>query len=79
MRSPTDKLRRMNQINRTLEFDVDTNARLREMAAERGHEVAAALAEVVALLDSVVDLTTWVASWRSADELPRPRPRLTGA
>jgi hypothetical protein len=45
------------------------------MAAERGHEVAAALAEVAVLLNSVVDLTTWVASWRSADELPRPQPR----
>jgi hypothetical protein len=45
------------------------------MAAERGHEVAAALAEVVAMLDSVADLTRWVKSWRSAHELPHPQPR----
>ncbi len=66
----------MNQVSRTLEIDDDTGAHLREMAAERGHEVAAALAEVVAMLESVVDLTTsWVKSWRSAHELPRPQPR----
>jgi len=29
----------------------------------------------VAMLESVVDLTTWVKSWRSAHELPRPQPR----
>jgi hypothetical protein len=46
----------MNKISRTLEIDADTDARLREMAAERGQEVAAVLAEAVALLDSVVDL-----------------------
>jgi predicted transcriptional regulator len=83
-----------------LEIDADTDARLREMATERGQEVAAVLAEAVALLDSVVDLEgpdiaedrrrydefkrtrlavpldevkAWVASWGSADELPRPR------
>jgi predicted transcriptional regulator len=46
----------MNLIRRTLEIDADTDARVREMAAERGQEVAAVLAEAVALLDSVVDL-----------------------
>jgi predicted transcriptional regulator len=92
----------MNLISRTLEIDTDTDARLREMATERGQEVAAVLAEAVALLDSVVDLEgpdvaedrrrydefkrtglavpldevkAWVASWGSADELPRPQPR----
>ena len=65
----------MNQVSRTLEIDDDTGAHLREMAADRGHEVAAALAEIVAMLESVVDLTTWVKSWRSAHELPRPQPR----
>jgi len=44
----------MNLIRRTLEIDADT--RLREMATERGQDVAAVLAEAVALLDSVVDL-----------------------
>ena len=47
----------MNLVNRTLEIDVDTDARLREMAHERGQDVAAVLAEAVALLDSVVDLS----------------------
>jgi predicted transcriptional regulator len=47
----------MNLVSRTLEIDADTDARLREMAKERGQDVAAVLAEAVALLDSVVDLT----------------------
>ena len=46
----------MNRVRRTLEIDADTDVRLREMATERGQEVAAVLAEAVALLDSVVDL-----------------------
>lgn len=46
----------MNVIRRTLEIDAGTDARLNEMAAERGQDVAAVLAEAVALLDSVVDL-----------------------
>jgi predicted transcriptional regulator len=45
----------MNIIRRTLEIDADTDARLTEMAAERGQDVAAVLAEAVALLDSVVE------------------------
>ena len=95
----------MNRVRRTLEIDADTDVRLREMATERGQEVAAVLAEAVALLDSVVDLAgpdigedrrryddfkrnrlavplddvkTWVSSWDSADELPRPQPRKAG-
>ena len=46
----------MNLIRRTLDIDADTDARLREMADERGQDVAAVLAEAVALLDSVVDI-----------------------
>ena len=46
----------MNLVNRTIEIDIETDARLREMAKERGQDVAAVLAEAVALLDSVVDL-----------------------
>jgi len=92
-------------VRRTLEIDADTDTRLREIAAERGQDVAAVLAEAVALLDSVVDLAApdiaedrrrydefartrlavplddvkaWVASWGSADELPRPQPRKVG-
>ncbi len=95
----------MNMVRRTLEIDADTDTRLREMATERGQDVAAVLAEAVALLDSVVDLAgpdigedrrrydefkqtrlavplddvkAWVASWGSANELPRPQPRKVG-
>ena len=46
----------MNIIRRTLDIDSDTDARLREMADERGQDVAAVLAEAVALLNSVVDI-----------------------
>jgi predicted transcriptional regulator len=46
----------MNMIRRTLDIDIETDARLRELAAERGQDVAAVLAEAVALLDSVVDI-----------------------
>jgi predicted transcriptional regulator len=95
----------MNIIRRTLDIDTATDARLREMADERGQDVAAVLAEAVALLDSVVDIAgpdigedrrrldafrqtraavpldevkTWVASWGSVNELPRPAPRKIG-
>ena len=46
----------MNVVRRTLEIDSATDARLRELAAERGQDVAAVLAEAIALLDSVVDI-----------------------
>jgi predicted transcriptional regulator len=46
----------MNLIRRTLDIDPSTDARLRELAAERGQDEAAVLAEAVALLDSVVDI-----------------------
>jgi hypothetical protein len=45
----------MNIIRRTLEIDAGTDARLTEMAARRGQDVAAVLAEAVALLDSVME------------------------
>ena len=46
----------MNIIRRTLDIDTDTDSRLHQMAGERGQDVAAVLAEAVALLDSVVDI-----------------------
>jgi predicted transcriptional regulator len=46
----------MNIIRRTLDIDAATDERLREIAAERGQDVSAVLAEAVALLDSVVDI-----------------------
>jgi len=45
----------MNIVRRTLEIDAGTDARLTEMAAQRGKDVATVLAEAVALLDSVVE------------------------
>ena len=95
----------MNLVRRTLEIDAETDARLAEIAAERGQDVAAVLAEAVALLDSIVDVTgpdvvedrgrldafhqtgeavpledvrSWIASWDTADEQPRPTPRKIG-
>jgi predicted transcriptional regulator len=92
----------MNLIRRTIDIDETTDSRLSAIAAERGQDVAAVLAEAVALLDSVVDIAgpdvaedrrrlddfnrtglavplddvkAWVASWGSANELPRPAPR----
>jgi predicted transcriptional regulator len=52
-----DYLPVMNIIRRTLDIDTGTDARLHEMADERGQDVAAVLAEAVALLDSVVDIS----------------------
>lgn len=102
---PRNYLCRMNIIRRTLDIDADTDARLREMADERGQDVSAVLAEAVALLDSVIDIAgpelsedrrrldafkrthtaipldevkSWVASWGSANELPRPTARKIG-
>jgi predicted transcriptional regulator len=46
----------MNIIRRTLDIDTATDARLKELAAERGQDVSAVLAEAVALLDSVIDI-----------------------
>jgi predicted transcriptional regulator len=46
----------MNLIRRTIDIDAATDERLRELAAERGQDETAVLAEAVALLDSVVDI-----------------------
>ena len=43
-------------VRRTLEIDAGTDARLAELAAERGQDVATVLAEAVAVLGSIVDL-----------------------
>ncbi|WP_244425492.1 hypothetical protein [Bradyrhizobium sp. STM 3843] len=45
----------MNLVRRTIEIDADTDARLAEIAAERGQDVATVLADAVAMRDSVVD------------------------
>jgi predicted transcriptional regulator len=41
----------MNEIRRTIEIDAATDERLRTLARERGQDVAAVIAEAVALLD----------------------------
>ncbi len=46
----------MNVVRRTFEIDANTDARLQEMARERGQDVTTVLAEAVALLDSVGDI-----------------------
>lgn len=46
----------MNVIRRTFEIDTDTDTRLAEIAVERGQDVAAVLADAVALLDSTIDV-----------------------
>ena len=46
----------MNLIRRTLSIDPSTDARLRELAAERGQDEQRCLAAALALLDSVVDI-----------------------
>ncbi len=46
----------MKIVRRTLDIDAATDTSLREMADESGQDVAAVLAEAVAVLDSVVDI-----------------------
>ena len=44
----------MNVVRRTFELDSETDARLQAIAATRGQDVAAVVADAVALLDAVV-------------------------
>jgi predicted transcriptional regulator len=44
----------MSVVRRTLELDAETDARLQAMAAARGQDVSAVLADAVALLESIV-------------------------
>lgn len=46
----------MNVIRRTIDIDPATDARLQEMAKERGQNEYAVLAEALALLDSVIEV-----------------------
>ena|SRR5438874_942700 len=47
---------RMTTVRRVLELDPATDARLRELAAQRGQEAATVVAEAISLLDSVIDI-----------------------
>ena len=62
----------MNIIRRTLDIDADTDARLREMADERGQDVAAVLAEAVALLELGIGFTDLSKSRASTNSSPTP-------
>jgi hypothetical protein len=64
----------MNLIRRTLEIDETTDARLTEIAAERGQDVATVLADAVALLDSVVDLAVPTSLRIAASSTTSSRP-----
>jgi predicted transcriptional regulator len=44
----------MNVVRRTFELDPETDARLQAIAAARGQDIAAVVADAVALLDAVV-------------------------
>lgn len=46
----------MNIVRRTIDIDAATDARLRALAAERGQDETAVLAQPVALPESVVDI-----------------------
>jgi predicted transcriptional regulator len=46
----------MNLIRRTIDLDATTDERLRTLAAERGQNEAAVLAEAIALLDSIIEI-----------------------
>ena len=46
----------MNNVRRTLDLDPQTNTRLDALAAERGQDAAAVIADAVELLDTVLDI-----------------------
>jgi predicted transcriptional regulator len=46
----------MSTVRRTLDLDPETNSRLDTLAAERGQDAAAVVADAVELLDTVLDL-----------------------
>ena len=46
----------MTTVQRILELDADTDARIEALAAEKGQDASAVVADAIALLDSVIDL-----------------------
>ena len=46
----------MNKVRRILELDPSTDARLRELATQRGQEASEVVAEAISLLQSVIDV-----------------------
>ena len=69
--------RSMNLIRRNISLDPTNDARLRELAAERGQDEAAVLAEALALLDSALASAIWIsprtaAVWKTSSARARP-------
>jgi len=48
----------MSTVRRTIELDVSTDARLSDMAARRGQDVASVISDAIELLDSALDIET---------------------
>jgi predicted transcriptional regulator len=46
----------MSTVQRILEIDADTDARIEALAAEKGQDASAVVADAITLLDSVIDL-----------------------
>ena len=46
----------MPTVRRTFDLDQETDARLNALAAEKGQDAAAVVADAVVLLDSIVDI-----------------------
>ena len=46
----------MSTVRRTFDLDPDTDARLNALAAEKGQDAAAVVADAVVLLDSVINV-----------------------
>ena len=77
----------MGNVRLVLELDEETDARIKDLAARKGQDAAAVVADAVELLDSVEEfdrtglavpgdeVDAWIDSWGTANELPRPQPR----
>jgi len=73
----------MNLIRRNISLDPTNDARLRELAAERGQDEAAVLAEALALLDSALASAIWIsprtaAVWKTSSAQRRAIPLRVG-
>jgi predicted transcriptional regulator len=71
---------RMNSVRHVLDLDPLTDTRLRELAAERGLEASAVIAEAISLLDSVVNVggPDLEEDRRRLREFERTREAITG-
>jgi hypothetical protein len=65
----------MSTVRRILNLDPDTDALINALAAERGQDAAAVIADAVRLLDSVVDEQVLDLEEDLRRVLPQPVPR----